>query len=286
MKIIENMRTLNYHKLLIDTDCPMCRMYSSAFEQTGLLENGSTTPYQFLDCSLANTVNLNKAKNEIALLNTQTNEVTYGLDSLKKIILYSLPALNPILNFTPIDWFLRKLYKFISYNRKVIAPTNTGIHTYECIPDFNLKYRLTYLLFVVLVSSMVLFQFTKPINEAMGWQSHLIREFLMCFGQILWQFAVLSFLLRKLKKQVRFEKTMEYLGNLMTVSLIGTLLLLPILFIENLPVIAYAVSFGGVVGIMLMEHIRRTKILQIGWIPTITWLMYRGFILVIFEVFK
>jgi hypothetical protein len=280
------MRTLLNHKLLIDADCPMCRIYSSSFEKTNMLAKGSASPFQITDNAVLELVNMQKAKNEIALINTITHEVTYGLDSLKKIITHSLPALNPILNFAPIDWFFKKLYKFISFNRKVIVPAKSNAFQRSCTPDFNLKYRLVFMLFVVIFSSIVLFKFTQPINELMGWQSHLGREFLMCFGQILWQFMVLSFLFRNIKNESKFKKIMEYLGNMMTVSLIGTLLLLPMIIIQNLPAFTYLFYFGGVVGIMLMEHIRRTKILEIGWIPTVSWLAYRAVVLVVFEAFK
>lgn len=269
------MRILVNYKLIIDRDCPMCQLYGSAFEKTGMLEQGSCSPYQTVDSSISNQIDMAKACNEIAFYNTQTQEVFYGLDSLVHIITHHFSFLKPVLKNIPVDFFLRKLYKFISFNRKVIAPSFQKPSERVCTPDLNLKYRLLYLFFVVLLSSTVLFHFTKPINELMGWNNHLGREFMVCLGQIFWQNAVLH----KLPK----EKLLDYLGNMMTVSLIGTLLLLPMLLINDTSPILHLAYFGVVVGFMFFEHIRRCKILNIGWLPSISWLVYRLTVLALIE---
>lgn len=269
------MRTLNNHKLIIDRDCPMCQLYGGAFEKTGMLEQGSCSPYQTVDSSISNQIDMTKARNEIAFYNTQTKEVFYGLDSLVHIITHNFPFLKPFLKSVSVDFFLRKLYKFISFNRKIIAPSFQKPNERVCTPDLNLKYRLLYILFVVLLSSTVLFHFTKPINELMGWNSHLGREFMVCLGQIFWQSVVLY----KLSK----EKLLDYLGNMITTSLIGTLLLLPMLLINSPSPILALSYFGVVVGFMFFEHIRRCKILNLGWLPSISWLVYRLAVLAIIE---
>ena len=50
------MKTLQNYKLLIDADCPMCRMYGNAFEAKGLIEKGTCSPYQKIDFSIANLI--------------------------------------------------------------------------------------------------------------------------------------------------------------------------------------------------------------------------------------
>lgn len=267
------MRTLDNHKLIIDRDCPMCQLYGSTFEKTGMLEQGSCSPYQTVDSSISNQIDMTKARNEIAFYNTKTQEVFYGLDSLVYIITHNFSFLKPFLKNVFVDFFLRKLYKFISFNRKIIAPSFQKPNERICTPELNLKYRFLYLLFVVLLSSTVLFHFTKPINAHIGWNNHWGREFMVCLGQIFWQ----SMVLYKLPK----EKLLDYLGNMMTVSLIGTLLLLPMLLINGSSPIVNLAYFGVVVGFMFFEHIRRCKILNIGWFPSISWLIYRLAVLVI-----
>lgn len=261
------METLNSHKLLVDADCPMCRMYGKGFEKAGWVDKGTYSPYQNFSVSADVPIDMNKARNEIALVDTEHKVVRYGIDALKHIITNRFPVLSPVLALKPVDFFLRKLYKFISFNRKVIAPSAMKEGVEACVPDLNVKYRWFYIAFVATLSSIVLYQYTQPINHVVGWQNHLGREFMICAGQILWQTVFLNGLLKK--------KLLDYLGNMMTVSMIGTLLLLPMLLIKEIWTFYYLVYFMGVLSFMLWEHIRRSKILKIGYWPTISWMIYR-----------
>lgn len=267
------MRTLNNYKLIIDKDCPMCQLYGGAFEKTGMIEQGTCSPYQTIDVAVANQIDMNKARNEIAFYDTRTQKTFYGLDSLVYIIVHNLPFLKPILKNTIVDFLLRKLYKFISFNRKIIAPSSQQPNERACVPDLNLKYRFLYMAFVVIASSTVLFHFTKPINELMGWRNYLGREFLICIGQLIWQ----GIIFHKLPK----AQLLDYLGNMMTVSMIGTLLLLPILLTPITSPIFHLFYFIMVVSFMLVEHVRRCRILGLGWLPSISWILYRLIVLII-----
>ncbi len=272
------MKTLQNYKLLIDADCPMCRLYGNAFEANGFIEKGTCSPYQTIDLSIANLVDMNRAKNEIAFVNTLNNEVVYGLDAFKVILTNAYPILKPFSNLKALDWFGRKVYRFISTNRKVIVPAKTSFDAQvnNCNPALNVKYRLIYILFVALFSSLVIYNYSASINLMMGWESSIYRELIMCFGQIIWQ----SLFLHKILK----NKRLDYLGNMMTVSLIGTILLIPMLFFNTNPVI-HLIYFMMVVGVMLLEHLRRCKILEIGIIPTISWVSYRLVFLLLIELF-
>lgn len=269
------MNTLQNYKLLIDADCPMCRMYGNAFEAKGLIEKGTCSPYQKIDFSIANLVDMNRAKSEIAFVNMQNKEVVYGLDAFKVILNNAYPFLKPLSNLKLVDWIGQKAYRFISTNRKIIAPAK--VLGNDCTPMLNLKYRIFYILFVALFSSFVIYNYSTSINQMMGWESSIYRELIMCFGQILWQ----SLFLHKLLK----NKKLDYLGNMMTVSLIGTILLLPMLIFNANPFINLG-YFMIVVGVMLLEHLRRCKILEIGLLPTISWVSYRIVVLIVIELSK
>lgn len=260
------MKTLANHKLLIDADCPLCKLYGNGFEKVGMVESDTCYPYQFAEISVSNFIDMERAKNEIALINTQNNEVVYGIDALRTIITHSFKWTTWLLNLKMIDWFLKKCYRFISSNRKIIVPNVSKIGLDDCIPVFNAKYRLFYVFFVIVCSSIVLYHFTKPINDFIGLKSSFGRELVVCIGQIIWQVLVL----RKTLK----DKLYDYLGNMMTVSLIGTVLLLPILYFTTSPLIRL-IYFLTVVNLMLFEHIRRSKILNIGIIPSVSWFVYR-----------
>jgi hypothetical protein len=72
-------------------------------------------------------------------------------------------------------------------------------------------------------------------------------------------------------------KRWDYLGNMMTISFAGALLLVPVILIHHLihwPLFS-PLYFMVVAGLMFAEHIRRTKLLALGWLLTITWALYR-----------
>jgi hypothetical protein len=264
------------HQLLIDADCPMCKLYGKGFEKYGLVEKGTCSPYQTTTAATAKFVDMKRAKNEIALHNIQTGETVYGIKAFQKILIERFEWLKHPFGSKPIEWLLQKLYKFVSMNRKVIAPSPQRASVWDCLPDLNVKYRIFFLFFGVLLSSIILNAYLPPINTLMGWETHFGTEFLVCAGQIFWQSAFLWRLGR--------EKLLNYLGNMITVSIIGSLLLLPVLLLSKFVSLSANASLGYFLFIvlgMMAEHFRRTKMLDISILATASWLVYRLFILVL-----
>lgn len=52
------MRTLKDHVILYDEECPMCKLYTSAFVKSGMLEETGRTCYQQLPAPVATHVDL------------------------------------------------------------------------------------------------------------------------------------------------------------------------------------------------------------------------------------
>lgn len=264
------MKTLRNHTLIYDNQCPMCNIYSKGFTKVGMLDENGREAFTELSMKNKELIDFNRAKNEIALLDHNKNEVTYGLDSLLLIIGNSFPLLEKIARIQPLYWFFKKLYSFVSYNRKQIIPSRNDNTDQSCVPDFNLKYRIAYITFVVFFSSFILSLFTAKLG--LNLDHNFLREFAVCLGQIAWQMIFLKSYLK--------EKTWDYLGNMMTVSLIGTLLLIPALY-TGFNAFFYLIYFGIVVFIMFLEHIRRCKILKLNYLPTISWMIFRTVVVII-----
>lgn len=258
------MKTLNNHTLIYDNECPMCNLYSKGFTQYGMLAEKGREAFTEISAGNKNLIDFDRAKNEIALIDHDHNKVVYGLDSLLLIIGNSFPTLAKIARVPPLSWFFKRLYSFVSYNRKQIIPSPKEYTEESCIPDFNLKYRIAYIAFVVFFSAYILSIFSVKLG--MGLEQNFGRELSVCLGQILWQTLFLKTYLK--------EKLWDYLGNMMTVSLLGTFLLIPALFTGFSPVF-YSMYFGIVVFVMFLEHIRRGKILKLNYLPTISWMMFR-----------
>lgn len=263
------MKTLNNHTLLYDENCPMCNIYTSGFIKTSMLDKNGRKAFVTLTDEEQSYIDLERAKNEIALIDTKNKKVIYGIDSLLKVIGNSFPWIALVGNWKPINYFLKKLYKFISYNRKVIAPSKVNSkNSLQCVPDFNIKYRVLYILFATLFTAIILFQYAKLIPFLP--KSNLGRELLLAIGQIGFQYLFIL----KLENQ----KQINYIGNLVTISIIGSLLLLPILLVNPFVIInEYVVLgwFGLTVSLMILEHYKRIKLLGLPKYLTFTWILYR-----------
>ena len=267
------MKTLGNYTILYDAECPMCSMYTRTIVQTGLLDQQGRAAYQDLTPETCPMVDRQRAVNEIALVNQETGEVTYGIHSLFKLFGTAMPVFKPLFAFAPFVWLMSKAYAFISYNRRVIIPASGG--SFGLQPTFRLRYRVAYLIFTWIITSVILTGYAHLLQGIMPVGSSY-REFLICGGQVFFQGAIISLVAK--------DKRWDYLGNMMTISFAGALLLLPVLLLGGLigtyPLF-YAAYFMMVAGLMFLEHIRRSKLLNIGWALTISWALYRALILVI-----
>jgi hypothetical protein len=176
------MRTLQNHLILYDAECPMCQLYTRAFTRSGMLDPDGRAPYQEISAAACPLVDLNRAVNEIALIDTKTGEVKYGIESLFKVIGHSFPRLRPLFSWRPFLWTMRKTYAFISYNRKVIIPppafAPTTAEGPAPQPAFRLPHRLAWLLFTVLIAAAILTSYTRQ-TLGLPWQhdDRLARRF-------------------------------------------------------------------------------------------------------------
>jgi hypothetical protein len=288
------MKTLKKHILLYDSECPMCDLYSRGFVASGMLDGDGRTAYQEVlggdgpeschtgpgtlqvgnvgaGCPL---IDRQRAVNEIALVDTTTGAVSYGIDSLFKVIGYSFPVLRPLFRWRPFTWLMRKLYSFISYNRKVIIPAPVP-DSASLQPSFSLRYRLAWLLFTALISGSILTRYARLLPGLVS-AGGAYREYLICAGQIVFQGLMVA-----LTGHSR-RTFWDYLGNMMTISLAGSLLLLPALAAHSIltPTLA-ALYFLLVAACMLAEHIRRTRLLRLGWGLSVSWAGYRMVLLLL-----
>ncbi|MGL4629572.1 MAG: hypothetical protein ACRCVT_00090 [Leadbetterella sp.] len=267
------METLKNNKLLLDKDCPMCQLYGSTFEKLSIIDKNTCYPYNQAIAEGIVRCDFERAKNEIALIDTATQEVRYGVDALLVLADGVSPFLSKIMKWAPFYYMVKKLYKFISMNRKVIAPSNSK--TNVCIPELNLTYRFLYFVFVVLISSKVLNIYFADVYTHFRVPSNLGIEAMICGLQFVWQALYL--------KNYRLPHKLDYLGNMATVSLLGSLLLIPLTIIES-GVYVKLLYFHIVVFLMLLEHTRRVKILELPWHVSLSWVAYRCLVLLMLYI--
>lgn len=267
------MKTLKHQTLIYDKDCPLCGAYTAGFVKTGMLDENGRLPYTDLNTESCTFVDADRARNEIALIDHTNKSVTYGIDSLLKVLGHSMPLIEKVGKTKPVYAVLKRLYSFISYNRKVIIPSAKNQTEAQCIPDFNLKYRIAYILFGGIITALVLSRYSQLMNYGRA-IFPFFAELIFAFGQIPFQWIVL----RKENRETQFE----YFGNLITVSVFGSLLLtLGIIAntIINIPPEPHTLWFLITATIMFFEHLRRVELLQLPVKLCISWLSYRFLLL-------
>lgn len=266
------MKTLANHTIIYDDECPMCQVYTKAFVKSGMLDAHGREAYtDLVKCEMP-SVDWNRARNEIAMIDRNDHTVKYGVDSILTIIECSVPWLKPVFRFKPLYFLSKQLYFFISYNRKAIAPGKVFEGNNTCTPQMNLPYRWAYILFAWLATSYILVHYFRlgfPVVAA----SSFVREFSVCAGQLLFQGIFVGMFNKK--------RLVHYFGNVMTVSLAGALVLSPMFLLttfikSNWFYIGY---FMIVVSAMFFEHKRRVRILELPMMISFTWVLYRVLVL-------
>jgi predicted DCC family thiol-disulfide oxidoreductase YuxK len=217
--------------LVYDDSCPLCAAYTRAFVKAGFLSKEERKTFSTIDEELLLSVNLEKGRNEIPLIDVKTKQVWYGIDALLEILDRKIPFIKSIGKIKPVNFLLRKIYKFISYNRRVIVAPAAKQTSCDCTPDFNIKYRIAFMLFFLLFNTVMLF----PVHRYVIQNSFLANaatmqlqaaHFLLVTGNIL------------LSVFIGGKKGIEYIGQINMLALTVILLLLPLILINKYSAVA------------------------------------------------
>lgn len=266
------METHRQLQLIYDQDCPLCKWYSALFVKYGFLESRGRLAFKDLE---GNPLELDRqlAQNKIALLDFDTKQVTYGLDSLLKLIGLKLPLLRKIGKFPPLYFIFSLLYAFVSYNRKAFAPSACNGNC-ACYPSRSIFWRTVLIIGIGLYVNQVTWTY---------FSEHLDPYFI---GKTYWidsifyssQFVFL-FLVFRLFRQRNFY---DYAGQIAVISLLGAFLLqffhLGFILLSSWGVetgMLEAFCYGMVYLFMLYEHKKRCSILGIHWVMSIAWILFR-----------
>ena len=241
--------------LLYDDYCPLCTWYSGLFVKYRLLKPENRVPFSKADIEILTSIDIERGKDEIPLFDTKTGRTLYGIDSLLEILSQNSPAIKSIGNYTPVKWFLQKLYKLISYNRKVIVAKKCGSGSFDCSPGFNVFYRVLFMILFLFFNSLMLLPLHNDLFRQLSFYhlssnqlqaAHLIFVATNC--------TTAAFLNRK--------QAIEYLGQINILALITILSLVPVMVISSIVsatelVIVLYLAFLTV--LIIKEYFRRMK---------------------------
>jgi hypothetical protein len=155
--------------LVYDDNCPLCTWYSGLFVKCGFLNADARKPFSTLDDELLVKIDFDKSKNEIPLLDTSTHKVVYGIDALLEILGQKVPLIKTTGNFAPLKWVLKKIYKLVSFNRKVIVAKKCRPSTIDCSPDYNYLYRFIFMAVCLVFNTMMLYPFQNNLFSKLSY---------------------------------------------------------------------------------------------------------------------
>jgi predicted DCC family thiol-disulfide oxidoreductase YuxK len=247
----------NSKVMMYDDNCPLCNAYTNAFVKMGLLDVAGRQPLSQVDKAIISRLDKHKSRNEIPLLDTATNQAWYGLDAMLEVISGKYPFVKKVANIAFVKWFLFRLYKLISYNRKVIVAVPKSNSPFNCTPDFNKKYRLAFLLLVTVACVAFISPAYQFFSVKFSMNINLQQAYL--------GFTVLWLTLFMIPKLVNSSMAFHYWGQLAMLCLLSVLLTLPLIVIGNIVAISTLIKglyFFCMFTFLLKEVLRRKVYLK------------------------
>ncbi len=241
--------------LLYDDYCPLCSWYSGLFVKFHLLKPGNRVGFSNADHSILAAIDIARGKDEIPLFDPSTQQTLYGIDSLLELLGQKFSCVKTIGNRRAINWLLRKFYKLISYNRKVIVARQCAPGSFDCSPAYNAFYRSVFLFTFLVVNSIMLLPLHGHLFSRLSfyhlnsWElqaGHLVFVGVNCAS---------AFFLNK-------RMAIEYLGQINMLGLVCIFflsLLMAILAVLPLPEWAIAVYLVMLTVFIAREYFRRMK---------------------------
>jgi predicted DCC family thiol-disulfide oxidoreductase YuxK len=271
------MQTSNYI-LIYDEGCPMCVAYTSLFVNTGFLKPEERKSFTQAGGHWLNLSNFERSRNEIPFLNTQTGETLYGIDALLEILNRKIPFIKTIGNVAPVKYLLLRLYKLISFNRKVITGNKTKFNCVDCTPDFNLFYRISFMLLsLVFITSML-----SPLYRAVFSKFPFYQLSILQLQTVHFSIVATNIFIAYLLKG---KKGVEYLGQMNMLALSAILLTIPLLLANQLINFSYqwdVVYLSLISTLMVFDYFRRIDFADLKQNGTIVTVNLLTFITLIF----
>jgi len=241
--------------LIYDDYCPLCSWYSGLFVKAGLLDKNGRTPFSEADQSLLSMVDIDRSRNHIPLVDKNSKRVLYGIDAMLEILGGRFPLIKSIGNYRPIKCFLLMLYKLISYNRKVIVAKKCREGKFDCAPDFDVKYRLLFMIIFLAFNTLMLWPIHKYLLTRLEfYQLNFFTLQLVHAG-----FAGINILVSIAAGRT---KAIEFLGQVNMLALITvllTLILVAAYSIFRLPEWMIMFSLGMIAMYVVIEYFRRMR---------------------------
>jgi len=170
-------------QLFYDENCPMCQWYSQKLVDVGMLEAEGRCSFSEVEKHMTSgEVDQRMARNQIPLIIASKNTTVYGVDALLYLIGKRFGVIERIGRLWPVYQLLLRLYKLISYNRRVVIPNYKDSKHDISTPTFNVKYRYLFLIFSTLLSAAITWAIVSFFNNgavyfiaiSVGWAMYFV----------------------------------------------------------------------------------------------------------------
>lgn len=267
--------------LIYDDLCPLCSWYSMQFVRFGFLTKEGRIPFSSVPAEHLSKIDFNRSRNEIPLLDTRSGKVLYGIDALLEILDRKIPCIKKTGNLPGIKWFLKKLYKLISYNRKVIVAKKCGNGQIDCAPDLNMKYRFLFMFLCFVLNTLMIYPVHEYVLSGLSYFQMEAGELQKAHLSLVMVNILLFFLFKK-------EKGTEFLGQVNMLATMVILLLTPLVFTAKyLTESIITVYIVVLTAVIIHEYLRRMEYAGLlsgnKWIITVNFLSMTGFLLYLFN---
>jgi predicted DCC family thiol-disulfide oxidoreductase YuxK len=251
--------------LIYDDNCPLCTWYSGLFVKYNFLSAEGRKPFSKIEPAILSRIDFDKSRNEIPLVDTATGNVIYGIDALLEILDRKIPLIKRIGNIGPLNWFLKKLYKLVSFNRKVIVAKKCSTGSIDCTPDINYFYRFLFMFLSLAFNTFMLFPIQETVFSKLSYYNLSIGQLQLAHFALVGVNCLLTFSFNK-------PKAYEYLGQVNMLALSVILILIPLMLLQNfeMPQWFITIYLIGTTTYIFKEYFRRMT--YAGVLPGNKWI--------------
>jgi predicted DCC family thiol-disulfide oxidoreductase YuxK len=262
------MKTLDHKLIIYDGNCKLCSSWKDVVLKFTAIPDEKVMAFGELTGDLSTHIDPEKFRNVMALIDTTGGETIYGAEGVAYIFSSQYRMANALFRFAFAREAFDFFYKTQAYNRYIIA-TPRSQFICDCLPDRVVKYRISYIVLVVLLSVLLTAWLGTTLKPLFPGSSLRAAEAMLLIAGTGWilQIGLAAAFLK--------EKALDYIGHLGSIMVAGLLVLVPWMllyaitgwFILYVPVVSVAISSS----VMLWLHVQRARYLEISQRWTTFW---------------
>ena len=264
------MKSLDNKLIIYDSNCKVCSSLRELVLQFTSIPGQKIKACADLSPDLSERLNPNEFRNVMALIDLKGGKTIYGAHGIAYIFSSQYRMIDFLLGFRPVFKLFNFLYKTQAYNRYIIATPKSRFNC-NCFPDRIVKYRISYIAITFLIATVLTALFGISVSNLFGTSPSqgATRMLLMAgtgwFVQIIAATAILK------------DKSLDYIGHLGSIMVVGLLILLPWMLLHTftgivnawLPMLSVIMSSAY----MLYLHMKRVRHLELSQVWTLSWFL-------------